>query len=156
MMDITQPITAYLVDTVNRERLAFQYNPHDIVDSKATSYASIVIPGMSHPRYQYVAGDARKITFVASFYQGSVQQQVAWLQSLLYPTHEGTMLKVAPHPVLFFFGELYPGVQCLVREVRAHYTYLFDPTTLQPRRADVEITLEEIVPQSVSYREVRR
>ena len=155
-MEIKQPVTAYLVDIVTRERLAFQYNPNDIVDSKATIYATLVVPGMSHPRYQYVAGDARKISFVASFYQGEVKKQVAWLQSLLYPTHEGTMLKTAPHPVLFFFGELYPGVTCLVREIRAHYTYLFDPNTLQPRRADVEITLEEIVPQSVSYREVRK
>ena len=155
-MEPKQPITAYLVDIVTRERLAFQYNPNDIVDSKATTYATLVVPGMSHPRYQYVAGDARKISFTASFYQDSVQQQVAWLQSLLYPTHEGTMLTQAPHPVLFFFGELYPGMTCVVREVRAHYAYLFDPDTLQPQRAEVEITLEEIVPQSVSYREVRR
>ena len=155
-MENTQPVTAYLVDTVTRERLAFQYNPNDIVDSKATSYASIVVPGMSHPRYQYVAGEARKISFLVSFYQGEVRRQVAWLQSLLYPAHEGTMLKTAPHPVLFFFGELYPGIACLVREVRAHYAYLFDPDTLQPRRADVEITLEELVERSVSFREVRR
>jgi hypothetical protein len=40
--------------------------------------------------------------------------------------------------------------------VRAHYSYLFDPDTLQPRRADVELTLEELVERSVSYREVRR
>jgi len=155
-MESKQPVAAYLVDTVTRERLAFQYNPNDIVDGKATTYATIVVPGMSHPRYQYVAGDARKISFTVSFYQGDVRQQVAWLQSLLYPAHEGSMLKTAPHAVLFFFGELYPGIACLVREVRAHYSYLFDPETLQPRRADVEVTLEELVDRSVSYREVRR
>ena len=155
-MENRQPVTAYLVDTVTRERLAFQYNPSDIVDSKATSFASIVVPGMSHPRYQYVAGEARKISFLVSFYQGEVRRQVAWLQSLLYPAHEGTVLKTAPHAVLFFFGELYPGIACLVREVRAHYAYLFDPDTLQPRRADVELTLEELVERSVSFREVRR
>lgn len=83
-MEQKQPVTAYLVDVVTRERLAFQYNPNDIVDSKATTYATLVVPGMSHPRYQYVAGDARKISFTASFYSGDVQQQVAWLQSLLY------------------------------------------------------------------------
>jgi hypothetical protein len=155
-MESKQPITAYLVDTVTRERLAFQYNPSDIVDSKATSYAAIVVPGMSHPRYQYVAGDARKISFTVTLYQGDVRKQVAWLQSLLYPTLDGSQVKTAPHPVLFFFGELYPGLACLVREVRAHYSYLFDPDTLQPRRADVELTLEELVERSVSYREVRR
>jgi len=155
-MQTTQPITAYLVDTVTRERLTFQYTPSDIVDGKSTTYASIVVPGMSHPHYQYVAGDARKISFTATFYKGPVKKNVAWLQALLYPTHQGTMLKQAPHTVLFFFGELYPGIACLVREVRAHYAYLFDPATLQPQRADVEITLEEIVKQSVNAGEVRR
>jgi hypothetical protein len=155
-MEITQPITAYLVDAVTRERLAFQYAPNDLVDGKATTYATLVVPGMSHPRYQFVAGDARKISFTASFYQGEVRRQVAWLQSLLYPAHEGTALQQAPHAVLFFFGELYPGLACLVREVRAHYSYLFDPVTLEPKRADVEIALEEIVERSVSWREVRR
>jgi hypothetical protein len=154
-METPHPITAYLVDTVTRERLAFQYNPNAIVDSKAATYASIVVPGMSHPRYQFIAGDARKISFTLSCYQGDVRRQVAWLQSLLYPAYEGSMLTSAPHTVLFFFGELYPGIACLVREVRAHYSYLFDPETLQPRRADVEVTLEELVDRSVSYREVR-
>jgi len=155
-MATQKPLTAYLVDVVTRERLAFQYNPNDIVDSKSTSYATLVVPGMSHPRYHFVAGDARKISFTVTFYQQDVKTNVAWLQALLYPTHAGTMLKQAPHQVLFFFGELYPGTPCLVREVRAHYSYLFDPDTLQPRRADVEVTLEELVERSVSYREVRR
>jgi len=155
-MQMTPPLTAYLVDTITRERLAFQYNPNEIVDSKSASYATLTIPGMSHPRYQYIAGDARKISFTVTFYKGEVRRQVAWLQSLLYPTHQGSMLKQAPHPVLFFFGELYPGLACLVREVRAHYAYLFDPATLQPQRAEVEITLEELVSQSVNAAEVRR
>jgi len=151
-----KPLTAYLVDAITRERLAFQYNPNDIVDSKSTTYATLVVPGMSHPRYQFVAGDARKISFTVVFYQKDVKKQVAWLQSLLYPTHAGSMLKQAPHQVLFFFGELYPGTPCLVREVRAHYSYLFDPATLLPQRADVEVTLEEVVAQSVNASEVRR
>ena len=155
-MQTTPPLTAYLVDTITRERLAFQYNPNEIVDSKSASYATLTIPGMSHPRYQYIAGDARKISFTVTFYKGEVRRQVAWLQAFLYPTHQGSMLKQAPHPVLFFFGDLYPGLACLVREVRAHYAYLFDPATLQPQRAEVEITLEEIVSQSVNAAEVRR
>ena len=152
----TKALTAYLVDAVTRERLAFQYNPNDIVDGKSASYATMLVPGMSHPRYQFVAGDARKISFTATFYQQGVKENVAWLQSLLYPTHDIGMLKQAPHQVLFFFGELYPGTPCLVREVRAHYSYLFDPVTLLPKRADVEVTLEEVVVQSVNASEVRR
>jgi len=152
----SKALTAYLVDAVTRERMAFQYNPNEIVDSKSTSYATLVVPGMSHPRYQFVAGDARKISFTVTIYQGDVNSQVAWLQALLYPTHGAGRLQQAPHQVLFFFGELYPGTPCLVREVRAHYGYLFDPATLLPQRADVEVTLEEVVAQSVNASEVRR
>lgn len=46
-----QPIKGYLVDADTGERLEFQYNPNSISDEKSTDYATIKIPGMSHPRY---------------------------------------------------------------------------------------------------------
>jgi hypothetical protein len=148
--------TGCIVDVVTRESLEFQYNPDEITDEKSTDFATIKVPGMSHPRYQYVAGEARRITFKVSFFKGPVKKKVAWLQSLLYPQHEKTMLKNAPHKVLFFFGDLYPGTLCIVRQVRARYCHMFDRDSLLPQRAEVELTLEEIVPKSVSYTKVRR
>jgi len=148
--------TGCIVDVVTHERLEFQYNPDEITDEKSTDFAAIKVPGMSHPRYQYVAGEARRITFKVSFFKGRVKNKVAWLQSLLYPQHEKTMLRNAPHKVLFFFGDLYPGVLCIVRQARTRYFHLFDRDSLLPQRAEVELTLEEIVPKSVSYTEVRR
>ena len=47
-----QPIKGYLVDADTGERLEFQYNPNSISDEKSTDYATIKIPGMSHPRSQ--------------------------------------------------------------------------------------------------------
>ena len=155
-MDSGPITTGYLVDTVTRESLEFQYNPDEITDDKSTDYAAIKVPGMSHPRYQYVAGEARRITFKLAFFKGPVKEKVSWLQSLLYPAHEKTMLKTAPHKVLFFFGDLYAGVPCIVREVRARYFHMFDQTNLLPQHAEVDITLEEIVGKSVSYSEVRQ
>lgn len=148
--------TGYIVDVVTRERLEFQYNPDEITDEKSTDFSTIKVPGMSHPRYQYVAGEARRITFKLSFFKGPVKQKVAWLQSLLYPHHDKTMLKNAPHKVLFFFGELYPGVTCVVRQVRARYFHVFDEATLLPQHSEVDLTLEEIVQKSVDYTAVRR
>ena len=148
-------ITAHLVDVQTRQRLEFQYNPNDIVDEKSTAYAAIKIPGLSHPRYQYVAGEPRKITFQLRFFKGSVQESVAWLRSLLYPEHAGTMLKNAPHRVLFLFGDLYPGVECVVRQVKARYFHLFDRDNLRPQHAEVDVVLEEYIDQSVGYGEVR-
>lgn len=148
--------TGYIVDVVTRESLEFQYNPDEITDEKSTDFATIKVPGMSHPRYQYVAGEARKISFKVSFFKGPVREKTAWLQSLLYPQHEKTMLRNAPHKVLFFFGDLYPGVMCVVRQVRARYFHMFDQDNLLPQHAEVDLTLEEIVVKSVDYTAVRR
>ena len=155
-MDSRQITTGHLVDVVTRESLEFQYNPDEITDDKSTDFATIKVPGMSHPRYQYVAGEARRINFRLTFFKGEVKKKVAWLQSLLYPQHEKTMLRNAPHKVLFFFGDLYAGVPCIVRQVRVRYFHMFDASNLLPQHAEVEITLEEIVNKSVSYSEVRK
>lgn len=155
-MDSRQITTGHLVDVVTRESLEFQYNPDEITDDKSTDFATIKIPGMSHPRYQYVAGEARRITFKLAFFKGDVRKKVTWLQSLLYPQHEKTMLRNVPHKVLFFFGELYVGVPCIVRQVRVRYFHMFDASNLLPQHAEVDITLEEIVGKSVSYHEVRK
>ena len=155
-MDSGSITTGYRVDVVTRESLEFQYNPDEIADDKGAEFATIKVPGMSHPRYQYVAGEARRITFRLVFFKGDVKGKVAWLQSLLYPSHEKTMLKTAPHKVLFFFGDLYTGITCIVRQVRVRYFHMFDQTNLLPQHAEVDITLEEIVDKSVSYIEVRR
>ena len=146
----------YIVDVVTRESLEFQYNPDEISDEKSTDFATIKVPGMSHPRYQYVSGEARRITFKVSFFKGPVKDKVAWLQSLLYPQHEKTMLRNAPHKALFFFGDLYPGTLCVVRQVRTRYFHMFDKDNLLPQHAEVELTLEEIVQRSVDYTEVRK
>ncbi len=150
-----QPIKGYLVDADTGDRLEFQYNPNNISDEKSTSYATIKVPGMSHPRYQYVAGEPRRIVFKIELFKDSVKQKVDWLRSLQYPEHAGSMLKNAPHRVILIFGDLYPGVTCIVRSVKARYFGLFDQTNLAPQRAEVDITLEEFVDQSVNGSEVR-
>ena len=150
-----KPIKGFLVDVDTGDKLEFQYNPDDIIDEKSTAFAPIKVPGMSHPRYQFVAGEPRKIGFRLSFFKEDVKSSVDWIRSLLYPEHAGTMLKNAPHKVLFMFGDLYPGTTCIVRQVKARYYHMFDRGNLLPLRADCEITLEEYVDESVNYSEVR-
>jgi len=151
----SREIKGYLVDVETRERLEFQYNPSEIGDGKSVQFADIKIPGISHPRHQYVAGENRRITFKLSFFKGDVKKQVAWLQSLLYPEHSGTALKSAPHRVVFIFEELYPGIVCIVRNVKARYFNLFDQNSLAPQRAEVDITLDEWTETSVDYQSIR-
>jgi len=143
-------LVAYLVDTENHERLEFQYNPSEIVDTKSTHYVDIAVPGISHPRHQYIAGENRRITFTLFLLKGDVKKRVAWLQSLMYPEHSGTTLKSPPHRVVFIFGELYPGITCIVRSVKVRYFNLFDQQTLAPQQAEVDIILDEFVEESMN------
>jgi len=142
-------IKGYIVDVENRERLEFQYNPSEITDSKSCLYANIKVPGISHPRYQYISGGNRRITFTLSFFKGNVKEKVNWLQSLLYPEHSGSALKSPPHRVIFIFGELYPEVVCIVRSVKVRYFGLFDQQGLAPQQAEVEVVLDEWLDSSV-------
>ncbi len=178
-------ITGYIVDIETNERLEFQYNPDDIADDKSTDYAAVQIPGMSHPQYQYASGKPRKIAFKVKLFKGPVRDKVHWLRSLLYPEHagwqrhgqyslqrhasrtgnlksplatpayRGSRLKNAPHRVLFIFGDLSPGVECVVRSVKARYFHMFDRDNLLPQHAEVDLVLEEYVDESVDYGEVR-
>ncbi len=150
-----QAIKGYLIDVDGGGDMEFQYNPSEVVDDKATMFAAIRVPGMSHPRYQYVSGEPRKIVFRLHFFKGPVRDHVNWLRSLLYPEHAGTMLETAPHRVLLVFGDLFPGVLCIVRQVKARFHGLFEPDTLLPQQAEVDVVLEEYIDESVSVGEVR-
>ena len=148
-------LAGYLVDVDTGERLQFQYNPSEITDEKGTDYAAIKIPGMSHPRYQYVAGEARRISLRIGLFKGPVKQQVHWLAIAALPRARRYDAQDAPHRVLLIFGDLYPSVTCIVRQVRARYFNLFDRDTLLPQQAEVDLTLEEFVDESVEWRSVR-
>ena len=49
------------------ERRSFQYFPQSISDQRATNYQTKVIPGLSHPLYQWTSTGARMISFQAIF-----------------------------------------------------------------------------------------
>jgi len=70
-----RPARAYIVplhgrkgDTpVDEETRTLQYFPATISDTHATNYQTKVIPGLSHPLYQWTSGGARTISFEAVF-----------------------------------------------------------------------------------------
>lgn len=110
---------------------------------------------MNHRRYQYMVGEPHKIGFKLVFSKGPVKESVDWLGSLLYPVNLGTMLKNSPHRVIFMFGDLYPGVICVVRQVKARSFHMFDRDNPLHQHAEVEVMLEEYIDQSVDYSQVR-
>jgi hypothetical protein len=131
-----EPIKGVLVDLVDNSRLEFQFNPSEIGDGKDTDVASVKIPGRSHPRHQFVTGEEREIAFRLEFFKvPDLKAKVRWLQSFQYPTHDGSMLKKAPHRVLFVFGTLF-NTTCVVKSVKVKWIDLFTPQ-LDPQRASV-------------------
>lgn len=153
----------FLVDTKTGESLTFQYNPDRIDDRRAPIYAKVDVPGVSHPKSQFIGGGAREISFILSFYfperdKAGVKRRINWLQSLTYPTHDPSYIfEASPSTVLFNFGELYKNLPCKVVSVHASQFYLFDPTSLLPLRADVQVVLEEVlIHESISADKVRK
>ena len=135
--------TGYLVDAVTSERLAFPYNPEAITDHQDSRYASVSVVGRRYPWYQYIAGEARQVQFTLPLFKGAIQQQVAWLKALQDPQEAEVGFWYAPHPVVLVMGQLYPGLTCILKQVNVRYFSLFNPQTLAPERATVDLVLEE-------------
>lgn len=102
------PLDAFNNDEVmNDLARSFQYFPESISESKANSYQSKEIPGLSHPLYQWTAGGPRELSFTAVFSadlppedaRGNVRSSevvernvdvdaaIAWLQAFQYPEY---------------------------------------------------------------------
>lgn len=70
-----KPARAYIIPLdgfngdipVTADRRTLQYFPATVSDSQATNYQTKVIPGLSHPLYQWTSGGARTISFEAIF-----------------------------------------------------------------------------------------
>lgn len=62
------PLNSYAGDdALLDQQRSFQYFPASIEDAQATNYQTKVIPGLSHPLYQWTSGGARTISFEAIF-----------------------------------------------------------------------------------------
>lgn len=174
--------------------MQFQYNPSEIQISRQVEWASTVIPGRSHPLFQFINGGNRTVKFTLEMYKPNygkgadlntvyyVQNKLRFLEALTYPNYVGGALDKPPPVVGILFGHLFnyaavmnptsswdasfanakgqafSGGQTLqnnliktssfkgiitAMDIKAYY--LFDPNTLLPQRADVEITVDEVL-----------
>lgn len=70
-----KPARAYLIPldgfngdaVLSAQQRSFQYFPSTIADHYGTNYQTKVIPGLSHPLYQWTSGQERTISFEAIF-----------------------------------------------------------------------------------------
>lgn len=84
-----KPARAYLIPRngfdgdaiLTGDQRSFQYFPATLADHQGTNYQTKVIPGLSHPLYQWTSGQSRTISFEAIFtrdrtYTDSEQTQI--------------------------------------------------------------------------------
>lgn len=84
----------------------------------------------------------------------SIQSEIEFYQSLRYPaqTHGDGLPQIHPHRVLFSFGPLYQGVECVIMQVDPDIIYW--SANLEPIRANLEIVLKEVTTRSIQRSEV--
>ena len=136
----------------------FMFNPGSLTDTKGVTYGSVEVPGASHPTYQFGAGGERLIN-LELYVDGdrgrfdrqqsrvtsslSIMDELLWYRSLIYPARYGTEIAtVFPYLVLLSYGDLYQGVQCIVK--KADWKIDYWTPKLEPVRATISLVLAEL------------
>jgi hypothetical protein len=144
-MSADNPI-GYLVDLTTLDKIRFQYNPVDFSDSKSSELGATKVVGGSHPIVRPASGGPRKIKFKLQFHRKDedtefVLRQVEALMSLVYPhVSQDPSIHGAPF-VQFIFGELYNLVG-LIEDIGVKLHEAFDPVTLYPEFADIDVSFQ--------------
>lgn len=145
-----------LIDTESAARITFDINPESFNDNKATEFSDIAIPGMSHPRTQFINGGARVLSFTLFLHYGvteNVPAAIKLLQSWLYPVYENGRLKQAPSRLLLLFGDTWPDELWVMQSCNVVLDR-FD-RELNCIFAEVAIELKEYIDKSRDAYEVR-
>lgn len=139
----------YIVDTVTRERLAFQYNVNT-KESGGANYAEFNTLARSIPQYHYKGGSARTLDMPITFSmrqesREDVLKAMRFLQALAYPDYNGeSEASLAPHPVVVIQGQLYTTDIWIVKEFDIEWGKARDPITHLPSEATASLSLVEI------------
>lgn len=149
----------FIVDTVTKQRLVFQYT----VNGKEQGGAEYTLQqtlARSVPQYQYKGGKERLLTMPIIFSmqennREDVQRSVRWLRSLAYPSYlGGSEVSISPHPVVVVQGKLYWKDLWIVKDFNVEWGEARDPVTQLPNEATVNLTLAEISSKGKSHEEV--
>lgn len=133
--------------------LVFQMNPEEINDHNAPEYAMMKVPGQNRPQYHFISGGPRTITFALHFFyadrkRDAIAGALTQLRNLGLrerSTFSAPTARPGPPVLYFYFGEYYKGLRCILQKCEIKVFDLFDPATLLPMRATVEIQLDEVV-----------
>lgn len=130
----------YLENKKTGDIQRFQYNPETFSDKRQVTYAQIKSPGISYPRYQYIGGEARELTFELFVDEHEHKSGIKNWQTFFYnvlPTPNSGKRYTQPPTVLFAFGKYVQT--CVVTNVDTQFT-MFDKS-LKAIRATFNVTL---------------
>lgn len=118
---------------------SFLYNPSDFSDSKSTTFGEISAPGSSYPRFQYINGGARTVSFDV-YVRGKaseVNSHLNFLEEFL--PKRGT--KFSKPPILIFAMGSYVK-ECILQDIGRNFTR-FD-NNLNATEVTVSLKLTEV------------
>lgn len=134
-------------------QFTFPMNPASLHISRSPVWAETNVPGQNRPMYQFVNGGAKEIKFTLNFFYADrtrevIRDQMAALESLCDRRYTGELAGAydGPPPVSFHFGDYFDGREkFIVKSFEVEAFDLFDPRTLLPMRANVDLTLAEVM-----------
>lgn len=149
-----------LVDFETGDQMEWDLNPEMFTDSDSANFASIEVPGMSHPRLQFSTGGERTLTFMLPLHYGAlrgdrtVAQSIDLLRSWLYADYDKTLMTSAPHKLLVSFSDRWRDEKWVLTQCDIEYIR-FDKDGA-PLHAVASLTLKEYIETSRSREDVRR
>lgn len=140
----------------NADPVVFWINPYEIHDNIKAKYNLMSPAGREQPFLQFSCGDVRRISLAIeipqyNFGEEYVKSQIDSIEALRYPSVQG--MGINRPPVCQLISGAHIDRRVVVENVQSrfgshrglihHITYLADPITLLPRRADARIMLLE-------------
>ena len=95
MWDVVEPTSGFIIDMSNDSVFMFSRNPSKLDIERNPDFAQVKVPGISHPKMQYMNGGAKTISFQLNFFMDSagteaVKDKLNWLESCTYPNFSQT------------------------------------------------------------------
>lgn len=138
----------------NIRKFVFPMNPESIRETVAPVYVDTLVPGQNRPLYQFINGGPREVSFKLNFFYAQrarehVRDEIRTLQNLTqrrYASVEQTGVYQGPPVISFYFGEYFEGTQFIITKADLTAFDLFDPVRLLPMRADMDLSMVEVMP----------
>lgn len=129
------------VGTGNREiALTFRFQAQGLAANVAALTASAALAGAFGGISGALVAAGIEANAVPAILMAEVVRPAQWIEALKHPVVDDAELSHAPPPVLLRVGRLIPSVRCIVTQATVDWRPPFDPETLLPYGAEVQVT----------------